>query len=75
MNLFDKSKFKAQSSSISSCHHCGKEFLPDKRNVNRGWGMFCGKSCAVSFRNKLGKLKNSDLVIEIRDLKLRKLGI
>lgn len=32
------------------CEHCGKEFQADTRNVSRGWGKCCSKSCAAAKR-------------------------
>jgi hypothetical protein len=34
------------------CNHCLKEYLADNRNINRGWGLCCSKSCAASQREK-----------------------
>jgi len=31
---------------------CNKEYLADTRNLNRGWGLCCSKSCAASKREK-----------------------
>ena len=44
MNLFDKAKVIK----LKKCHNCNKEFTPDKRNTNRGWGLCCSKSCAAT---------------------------
>ena len=35
-----------------SCDNCGKVYKADMRNVNRGWGLCCSKSCAASKREK-----------------------
>lgn len=35
-----------------NCDNCGKEYEADKRNVNRGWGLCCSKSCAAQKREK-----------------------
>lgn len=35
-----------------NCDHCGKEYNADNRNVKRGWGLCCSKSCAASKREK-----------------------
>lgn len=32
------------------CDYCKKEYLADNRNLNRGWGKTCSKSCAASLR-------------------------
>lgn len=72
MNLFDKAKSKK---TTKNCHQCRKEFTPDKRNLNRGWGLCCSKSCATTLRNKLNRMPNSELTKELRDLRLSQLGI
>lgn len=34
------------------CDYCGRYYDADKRNLNRGWGLCCSKSCAASKREK-----------------------
>lgn len=34
------------------CDNCGKEYEADIRNIRRGWGMTCSKSCAATKREK-----------------------
>ena len=34
------------------CENCGRQFQADSRNVARGWGRFCGKSCAAAYKFK-----------------------
>lgn len=34
------------------CENCGKPFQADTRNVARGWGRCCSKSCAAALREK-----------------------
>ena len=34
------------------CDNCGKEYEADMRNIKRGWGLCCSKSCAASKREK-----------------------
>lgn len=34
------------------CDNCGKPFQADTRNVARGWGKCCSKSCAAALREK-----------------------
>lgn len=34
------------------CENCGRPFQADSRNVARGWGKCCSKSCAASLREK-----------------------
>lgn len=33
-----------------NCDHCGKEYFADTRNLKRGWGLCCSKSCAAKKR-------------------------
>ena len=35
-----------------NCDNCGKEYKADNRNLKRGWGLTCSKSCAASKREK-----------------------
>lgn len=35
-----------------NCDNCGEEYLADNRNLKRGWGLTCSKSCAASMREK-----------------------
>lgn len=72
MSLFEKAKTKK---STKNCHYCKCEFTPDKRNLNRGWGLCCSKSCAASLKTKLKNLPNSELVRELRDMRIAQLGI
>lgn len=34
------------------CDNCGTEYNADNRNLKRGWGLTCSKSCAASKREK-----------------------
>lgn len=35
-----------------NCDCCKKEYEADERNLRRGWGLTCSKSCAASMREK-----------------------
>ncbi len=35
---------------IRNCDYCGKEYHADNRNLKRGWGLTCSKSCAAKKR-------------------------
>jgi len=35
-----------------NCDTCNKEYIADMRNIKRGWGLCCSKSCAASKREK-----------------------
>jgi len=37
---------------VRNCDNCGKEYIPDPRNLKRGWGLCCSKSCAAKKREK-----------------------
>lgn len=45
-----------------NCDNCDKEYEADMRNVNRGWGLCCSKSCAASKREKSKPNYNPDRV-------------
>ena len=34
------------------CDNCGREYNADTRNLKRGWGLCCCKSCAAEKREK-----------------------
>jgi hypothetical protein len=74
MNLFEKAK-NNQDYGSSNCFHCNSIFYPDKRNLNRGWGLFCSKSCSQLHLNKLMRSTLGERKQIIRDKKLRQLGI
>lgn len=35
-----------------NCDECQKEYIADMRNIKRGWGLTCSKSCAAKKREK-----------------------
>ena len=35
-----------------NCDVCETEYIADERNLKRGWGLCCSKSCAASKREK-----------------------
>ena len=35
-----------------NCDNCKKEYKADNRNLKRGWGLCCSKSCAAKKREK-----------------------
>ena len=35
-----------------NCDNCNREYKADTRNLKRGWGLCCSKSCAASKREK-----------------------
>lgn len=74
MNLFEKSKV-SQDKGIKECFFCGNDFIPDKRNLNRGWGLFCSKSCSQKNLNSLFGMSEIERKQYFREKKLRQLGI
>jgi hypothetical protein len=85
MNLFEKAK-KEKEKATKPCAWCRKEFRPDPKlynwysvsttgNEKRGWAKCCSKSCAVSLRNRLFNMTHEEQMAEIRDIKLRELGL
>lgn len=47
---------------IRKCDNCNSEYNADERNVKRGWGLCCSKSCAASKREKSKPGYNADKV-------------
>ena len=74
MNIFEKSKSNEDHGKIN-CINCGKEFKPDKRNLNRGWGLSCSKSCSAKYKIKIKYLTDSERKVEERNKKISQLGI
>lgn len=37
---------------IRNCDNCAEEYHADNRNLKRGWGKCCSKSCAAQLREK-----------------------
>ena len=73
MSLFDKAKMvKAD---VRLCRCCKAEFKPDKRNLKRGWGMCCSKSCAATYKVMLASMSELDKKREVRDLRISQLGL
>lgn len=35
-----------------NCDNCNKKYTADPRNLKRGWGLCCSKSCAAQKREK-----------------------
>lgn len=34
------------------CDYCGVNYMADNRNLKRGWGLCCSKSCAAKKRER-----------------------
>lgn len=59
-----------------ACDNCGEFYTTDQRNLSRGWGLCCSKSCAATLRErkKYGKwneplvksVKQSETSVEYR---------
>jgi hypothetical protein len=73
MNLFEKAKLYQNNKYL--CTYCNKPYIPDNRNIKRGWGLFCSKSCSANYKVKLKSLNSSARLTETRDYKLKQLGI
>ena len=43
-----------------NCDNCQKEYEADNRNIKRGWGLTCSKSCAASKREKSKPTYNAE---------------
>jgi len=74
MTIFDKAKL-VKCDSTRECFSCGVAFKPDLRNVKRGWGMNCSKSCASKMKIKMSNLSELDKKAIMRDWRLNQLGI
>ena len=72
MNLFEKAKLKKEK---YLCIRCGKVFEPDKRNLKRGWGLYCSKKCSINHIHELRVMTKDDYKIELRNKRLAQLGI
>lgn len=46
------------------CDVCGKDYKADSRNLKRGWGLCCSKSCAAKKRERSRPGYNPRRVIE-----------
>jgi hypothetical protein len=75
MNLFKIAREKGLKSDIKECYYCSKSFKPDKRNLNRGWGIFCSKKCSALYKIKFNLLNDGEKLSEVRNRNLKKLGI
>lgn len=49
------------------CDNCGAEYNVDSRNLKRGWGLCCSKSCAAKKREKNKTIKDvNEKIIQIK---------
>lgn len=46
-----------------NCDFCKKEYQADNRNLKRGWGLCCSKSCAAKKREKVNSKKPTQVKI------------
>lgn len=44
------------------CEVCPKRYIADMRNIKRGWGLCCSKSCSAKKRERLKPSYNSSRV-------------
>lgn len=68
MNIFKHAKENATKALGSGtvrrfCDNCQQPYTADSRNLNRGWGLCCSKSCASSKRehDKVEKRKAKEV--------------
>jgi hypothetical protein len=73
MNIFQRAKLETNVKPL--CLHCNQPYTPDSRNTKRGWGLFCSKSCSVTWRNTKNFVPKSEQIQMERDKKLKQLGI
>jgi len=52
-----------------NCDHCKKEYVADTRNISRGWGLCCSKSCAARKREKSKPGYNPTIVQANNDIR------
>lgn len=45
-----------------NCDNCNRKYLADNRNLVRGWGLCCSKSCAAKKREKSKPSCNAERV-------------
>lgn len=50
------------------CDYCKKRYEADSRNIKRGWGLCCSKSCAAHKREK-SKPTYDPLTVHLNNLK------
>ena len=74
-NIFENAKNNERHSNERVCLFCEKHFIADSRNLKRGWGIFCSKSCSQRNINHLRSLNPLDRKLELRNKKLTQLGI
>lgn len=48
-----------------NCDNCGREYEADDRNVKRGWGLCCSKSCAAQKRERERNVSEVDEAAEM----------
>lgn len=60
-----------------NCDNCGQQYEADVRNIKRGWGLCCSKSCAAQKREKAKPDYNPKRVAEnnVRREQWNKTGI
>jgi hypothetical protein len=76
MNVFNKAKARAKNEKKTlDCIMCGKEFVPYRGSLERGWGRFCSKSCSAEFRNVAERVSPAELKSLERAKALRELGL
>ncbi len=65
-------KLKSKDSKINTtCKTCNKEITKTKKEVeeSKSGFVFCSKSCAASYNNKIYKVKNKQPIVKLKKLK------
>ena len=75
MNLFSSAKINSKDSDKRPCLYCNILFTPDPRNIKRGWGRCCSKSCAAAMKYKYKSMSEFERIREKRNDVLKTLGI
>lgn len=53
-----------------NCDNCGHEYEADERNLKRGWGLCCSKSCAAKKREMSKPGYNPETVARNNDKRI-----
>jgi hypothetical protein len=51
------------------CDNCQRTYVADTRNIKRGWGLCCSKSCAASKREKSKPGYNESIVADNNEVR------
>lgn len=54
-----KSKSSFMATTLRQCEKCGKEFAAENKEINRGLGRFCSRSCGANVGRPAGKSESA----------------